>query len=46
MVRCGLGRQQCAMYNATIQKTSFFELGVYGSIVSSNWKIAKIFVEH
>ena len=28
MVRCGLGMQQCAMHNATIQKTNFFELGV------------------
>ena len=29
MVRCGLGMQQCAkMHNATIQKTTFFELGV------------------
>ena len=25
MVRCGLGMQQCAMYNATIQKTTLFE---------------------
>ena len=29
MVLCGLGMQQCAMYNATIRKTPFFELGVY-----------------
>ena len=29
MVLCGLGMQQCAMHNATIQKTTFFELGVY-----------------
>ena len=29
MVLCGLGMQQYAMYNATIQKTTFFELGVY-----------------
>ena len=28
MVLCGLGMQQCAMYNATIQKTTFCELGV------------------
>ena len=28
MVRCGLGRQQCPMHNATIQKTIFFELDV------------------
>ena len=28
MVLCGLGMQQCAMHNATIQKTTFFELGV------------------
>ena len=28
MVRCGLGMQQCAMHNATIQNTNFFELGV------------------
>ena len=26
MVRYGLGMQQCAMHNATIQKTTFFEL--------------------
>ena len=25
---CGLGMQQYAMHNATIQKTTFFELGV------------------
>ena len=29
MVRCGLGMQQCAMHNATIQKATFLELGVY-----------------
>ena len=29
MVLCGLGMQQCAMHNATVQKTTFFELGVY-----------------
>ena len=29
MVLCGLGMQQCAMHNATIQKTTFLELGVY-----------------
>ena len=29
MVRCGMGMQQCAMHNAKIQKTTFFELGVY-----------------
>ena len=28
MVLCGLGMQQYAMHNATIQKTTFFELGV------------------
>ena len=28
MVLCVLGMQQCAMHNATIQKTTFFELGV------------------
>ena len=32
MVRCGLGMQQCAMHNATIQKTTFFELGVYSDV--------------
>ena len=31
IVLCGLGMQQCAMHNATIQKTTFFELGVYMS---------------
>ena len=30
MVRCGLGMQQYAMHNATIQKTTlFFEFGVF-----------------
>ena len=29
MVLCDLGMQQYAMHNATIQKTTFFELGVY-----------------
>ena len=29
MVLCGLGMQQCTMHNAAIQKTTFFELGVY-----------------
>ena len=29
MVLCRLGMQQCAMHNAAIQKTIFFELGVY-----------------
>ena len=29
MLRCGLGMQQCAMHNVTIQKATFFELGVY-----------------
>ena len=28
MVLCGLGMQQYAMHNATIQKTTFFEFGV------------------
>ena len=28
MVLCGLDMQQYAMHNATIQKTTFFELGV------------------
>ena len=27
MVLCGLGMQQYTMHNATIQKTTFFELG-------------------
>ena len=29
MMLCGLGMQQYTMHNATIQKTTFFELGVY-----------------
>ena len=29
MVLCGLGMQQYAMHNAAIQKTTFFEIGVY-----------------
>ena len=36
MVLCGLGMQQYAMHNATIQKTTFFELGVYSLIKSKN----------
>ena len=28
MVLCGLGMQQCAMHNATIQNITFSELGV------------------
>ena len=32
MVFCGLGMQQCAMHNATIQKTTFFELDVFIAI--------------
>ena len=34
MVLCGLGMQQCAMHNATIQKTTFFELGVYKKLAT------------
>ena len=29
MVLCGLAMRQCTMHNATIKKTTFFELGVY-----------------
>ena len=29
MVLCGLGMQQCAMHNATIQKTTLLKFGVY-----------------
>ena len=29
MMHCDLGMQQCAMHNTTIQKTTFFELGVF-----------------
>ena len=32
VVRCGPGVQQCAMHNAAIQKTTFFELGVYSKM--------------
>ena len=28
VVRCGLVMEKCAMHNATIQKTTLFELGV------------------
>ena len=38
MVLCGLGMQQCAMHNATIQKTTFFELGVYIHIYIDQFK--------
>ena len=34
MVLCGLGMQQYAMHNATIQKTTFSELGVYCLLLS------------
>ena len=38
MMLCGLGMQQYTMHNATIQKTTFFELGVlhlkYYTVVS------------
>ena len=37
MVRCGLGMQQCAMHNATIQKTIFFELGDLKEIVNNTY---------
>ena len=42
MVLCGLGMQQCAMHNATIQKTTFFELGVcmyntFPVLISTSW---------
>ena len=39
-VLCGLGMQQYAMHNATIQKTTFFELGVYSkrNVSSSCWR--------
>ena len=40
MVLCSLGMQQCAMHNATIQKTTFFELGVYKSLVSQEEALA------
>ena len=43
MVLCGLGMEQCAMHNATIQKITFFELGVSrsleGNITSSMLKL-------
>ena len=35
MVRCGLGMQQCAMHNATIQKTTFLNW-VYMFVKSPN----------
>ena len=34
---CGLGMQHCAMHNATVQKTTFFELGVYRSLSWKSW---------
>ena len=45
MVLCGLRMQQYAMHNATIQKTAFFELGVYQSdilisIISNQLKLS------
>ena len=45
MVRCGLGMQQCAMHTATIQKTTFFELGVYKAGSSSKGWITPLFSE-
>ena len=29
---CGLGMRQCAIHNATIQKTTFFESEVYSRV--------------
>ena len=55
MVLCGLGMQQCAMHNATIQKTTFFESGVIFLFITLHiillkfqsfqniWKSLKIF---
>ena len=39
MVLCGLGMQQYAMHNATIQKTTFFELGVSFSLLYLTYSI-------
>ena len=36
MVLCSMGMQQCTVHNATIQKTTFFELGVYRKSVYLN----------
>ena len=41
MVRCGLGMQQCAMHNATIQKTTCFEMGVYVLLLDSTTEMEK-----
>ena len=44
MVHCGLSMQQCAMRNATIQKTTFFELGVYVCMYVCMYVCACIYV--
>ena len=36
MVLCSLGMQQYAMHNATIQNTTFLELGVYKTLNTPN----------
>ena len=40
----GLGMQQCAMHNATIQKITFFELGVYNVFDLREWKVGQIMI--
>ena len=40
---CDVGMQQCAMHNATIQKTTFFELGVNTVLKDKDSLIEKIF---
>ena len=46
MVLCGLGMQQYAMHNATIQKTTFSELGVYFSLLNCYCYYYYYFINH
>ena len=42
MVLCGLGIKECAMHNTTIQKTTFFELGVFTYLLLLNRRYRQI----
>ena len=41
-VLCDLGMQQCAMHNASTQKTTFFELGVYMVLLKIKYKFKNV----
>ena len=44
MVRCSQGMQQSAMHSATIQRTTFFELGVYLMIYLADFKSFDLYI--